>query len=269
MRKEEMKDQRETKGEETEQRTVMPKEDSLDGLSRKVRMERERKKLKEMNWKQRIGYVWDYYKIVFVILIGIVFLGSVISTIIHNMRIDTVMQTVFLNCDYLAGDSQTLWQGFEDYLGGLEKDQQLDLDFSLSVNFDSMDNATTAATIKVMAYMSEGSLDSMIMPESVYRHYAGNGTFQKMDEVLSPEELEEWEQYLDAPMRPEEGEEGIYGIRVDEAEKLAESGLYPTEEAVYLAVPVGSLGTDMSVKFLHYLMGDTAAFQQEPESLEG
>lgn len=263
------KDGKETQR-ETEQRTVMPKEDNLEGLSRRERLDRERAKLKGMGWKQRIGYIWDYYKIGFVILIGIALLGSVIGTIIHNMRIETVMQTVFLNCDYLAGDAQSLWQGFEDYLGGLEEDQQLDLDFSLSVNFDSMDTATTAATVKIMAYMSDGMLDCMIMPENIYRHYAENGTFRKMDEVLSGEELEEWKQYLDAPMQPEEGDEGIYGICVGDARKLAESGLYPEAAgAVYLAVPEGASRTGISVKFLHYLMGDAPEPAQEPENAEG
>lgn len=266
-----MKVQKEKKTEQkdTEQRIMMPKEDSLEGLSRKEKMAREKAKLKEMNWKQKIGYIWDYYKFIFVIIIGVLLLCSIIRTSIHNMGIEQVIQAAFLNCDYLGGDALNLGRGFEDYLGGLEDDQELDLDYSLSVDFDSMDTATTAATIKIMAYMSDGTLDCMIMPENVYLHYLENGAFQALDQVLSREELKEWEEYLDTERTPEEGAEGIYGIRVDKAEKLEESGLYPDSVGtVYMAFPSGSSRIGMSVELLHYLMGDEPAAETEKVEAE-
>ena len=188
-----MKVQKEKKTEQkdTEQRIMMPKEDSLEGLSRKEKMAREKAKLKEMNWKQKIGYIWDYYKLVFVIIIGVLLLCSIIRTSIHNMGIEQVIQAAFLN---------------------------------------------------------------------VYLHYLENGAFQALDQVLSREELKEWEEYLDTERTPEEGAEGIYGIRVDKAEKLEESGLYPDSVGtVYMAFPSGSSRIGMSVELLHYLMGDEPA----------
>lgn len=242
---------------EAEKRTTMPREDSLEGHSRKERMAKEREKLRGMNWKQRIGYIWDYYKFVFAGIAVVLVIGSILLSIVRGMGTEIVMQAAFLNCDYLAGDSQTLWDEFEAYLGGLEEDQELDLDFSLSIDPDSMDSATAAATIKVMAYMSDGSLDCMIMPENVYRHYLNNGTFQTLDMVLSPEEMEVWEPYLDSEQTPAEGEPGVYGICMDGASRLTESGLYPEAAGkIYFAFPVGASGTEVSVKLLHFLMGD-------------
>lgn len=238
-----------------EERTVMPKEDNLEGLSGKEQLQREKAKLKDMTWGQRIAYIWDYYKIVFVIIIAVIALGSLAATIIHNMGMEQVLQTVFFNCASGA-DTEGLEQGFVGYLGGLEKKQELMFDYSLYYDLNAEDTYSMAASTKVIAYNMTGDLDCMVMPEDLYHYYVDNGMFASLEDLLTPEELKQWEGDIDRGKQPEDTGEHPYGIRITDSQALKDSGLYPGTEEIYLGIPMNAGNMENAVAFLRFLMGD-------------
>lgn len=249
---------RKRSGTEADEDLYMAKENNLEGLSRKEKFAQEWKKLSGLSWRQRIGYLWDYYKIVPVILIAVIFLISLTVNIVHGLNMEQVLQAVFVNSDSLRADTDRLEQDFAGYLGGMEKNQELMFDYSLTLDLEGLDTGSAAAITKITAYSMNGKLDCMILPEDIYLDYVGRGMFMRLEDVLDEEEQEAWREALDERKQPEDTERFAYGVRLDGAGVLEDYGLYGGRP-VYLAIPGNAAQTEMTVKFLHFLMGEEAS----------
>ena len=98
----------------------------------KARQE-EWEKIKGLGWKARAGYLWDYYKFVLVILVFVIVGISIVRTMIIGSMTDMILEVAVLNTDTLASDAVLLREDFTDYLGGLGKHEQIQIDTSVNV----------------------------------------------------------------------------------------------------------------------------------------
>lgn len=227
-------------------------EKEMSEKPRKEKIQDELKKIKGLSWKQRIVYFWDYYKAVLVILIVIIAGVQITRTIIRNINTEELLNVVFLNSSYTSESAEQLEQDFTDYLGGIEKDQKISLDFSMAVDPQVWDNNWVAVQTKIMAYSVDGELDGIVMPESVYSIFLEQDMFMPLEEVLTANEQEKWSERLLLGKQPETGQEKLYAIRVDDAPMIQKYGLYG-EEPVYLAVIATAERTEMILEFLRFL----------------
>ncbi|MDD2958912.1 MAG: hypothetical protein PHR92_10375 [Lachnospiraceae bacterium] len=201
-------------------------------MTRKEKLAEELKKLKSMGWKARIVYIWDYYKVIFVILLVGGVLINIAVTMVKNINTKVLMNAVFFNCDYVNGDTEGLTQQFIDSLGGIEKNEMIKTDFTLMLNPDVWDNTRTATETKVTAYNLTGELDCMVMTEDVYRQYQTQGLFQQMELRLTQEEQSKWKDYLVLDAEPDLSEVGAAAGEEmpSEEDKAAAGEEMPSEE---------------------------------------
>lgn len=247
---------------------------NTDDLSLKGRFHEEIRKLKVLKGKAKLQYIWDYYKPLMAIILGIVLVITIIAQMVHNSKIDTVLSVAILNGAGFDEESQEpLINGFAEYAGiTLDEWTEISIDSSMTMDPGQMDTYTMSSMTKIMAMSGSGSLDVMLMPESVFEYYAKRGMFENLEDVLPADVMEEHKdslrmaaQYteeeqsenmnemrdgLESEAEPA-GEKMPYGIEVDRSAELQDLCPY---EPVIAAVSVSSRNRNNAINFVQYLL---------------
>lgn len=152
--------------------------------------------LKNGTLKQKIAYIWDYYK--WHILIPIVVISCLIWYIVHIITApDVILNGVLMNA-YKTETSITGEELLEDFYKVQEidsKEEEINLNTSMYYTAGN-DNANYEALQALMAWHAADSLDficgdSMALTELAYRGY-----FPDLREVLTEEQLAKYEPYF-------------------------------------------------------------------------
>ena len=87
-------------------------------MSIREEAENERQKLKNMSWKDRAWYVWEYYKFHLLAVILVIGVLSTIGTMIYRQTFTTRLSVAIIN-DRSAGASSSalLESDLREYLG--------------------------------------------------------------------------------------------------------------------------------------------------------
>jgi hypothetical protein len=226
----------------------------MDDKTIKEIIREELKKLAGLTWKQRLGYIWDYYKPLMVIILLIIGVISVIVSIYHNKQINHIFQAYLINCDSYQTDADEMLAEFTDYIGGIEALDEITIDTSISYEQDDMSQYGMASQMKIMALIAAGEVDLMIADETVYENYLTAGGLLDLNEVFSGEELTRWQDYLVEGTNAEDGTTGIFGVKLTDSPVLGRYPAYPEEDCYAMFVASGT-HTDLSAEFLDYLLG--------------
>ena len=146
----------------------------------------DKEKLAKMNFRQKVDYIWTYYKFgFFIFVLAAVIIGSFIhAQIIYNPDAITL-----LLCDTYSEDSQASYdylnQAFKNHLGLAEDDKDpLSVDDTISLKA-SGDSQNTAVMIqKLVAVIASGGADLMVLPEDGVAYYADQGYYADLQTVL-------------------------------------------------------------------------------------
>lgn len=256
----------------------------------RIRERREEwQKIRSLGFKARIGYFWDYYKIVLVIIAALILVIFLIVSIIQGMRTDTLLYVCVLNSDELDPDTERLRDDYIEARGGTGKMQEIVFDSSIEVDPDSpgISQRDVAASIKITSYVSAGAVDVFLSPSDVTEFEKEQGLFMELDDLLSEEEIERLSEsgclyYAAAPDPETEDtafrtetvkEEGqrfgenalntvpgkgqhIYAVRADQAGVLGRYGIYDDDRPVWFSIIGNSSRTEEAVRLLHFLLGE-------------
>ncbi len=213
----------------------------------------ERKKLSGMTWGQRLGYIWDYYKPLMVAVLVIIVIISIGVTIYQNMQINYIVQVYMTNCNSLEMDVDQIAADFGEYIGGLEKHDQVTVDTSVLLDSESLSEAAMAGQMKMMALSAAGDIDVVLFDEANFERYCESGALEDLESLLDQEQLAAWSDLLVPGTNSETGEEGVYALQLQNAPLLVEQNAYGGGP-VYGAVMVSSVRKDMGVAFLQFLL---------------
>lgn len=254
-------------------------------------------KMKDMTWKQRFAYYWEYYKVHTIVTVIAVIAIIVTAHSIATAK-DYAFYGILLNANMLS--SEAYGNSFGEYA---EIDMEtydcfIDADSTLSyTNSTEYDMATMQ---RIVAVVQTKELDAVVFDSQCFGQYAANEIFMDLREVLSDEQIEKYEPYfyyidMDEVRAQEEAD-----VIVD-TDEIAERGNLTAEERAALAyqhkepssmgdpVPVGifmeeapfavkshsydglvpifgvsatTQHTETSAQFLDYLWDDSIAFDQ-------
>ena len=158
-------------------------------MSIREEAENERQKLKNMSWKDRAWYVWEYYKFHLLAVILVIGVLSTIGTMIYRQTFTTRLSVAIIN-DRSAGASSSalLESDLREYLGCGKKDL-IEINESLMVDFneESTSQYGYATLAKISALAASESLDVVIGDQSAIDHYETISAYQNLEELLSPE----------------------------------------------------------------------------------
>lgn len=238
----------------------------------------ERAALKNGTPKEKLSYFWCYYK--WHVVAAAAIIGFVVSMAVsilnskENALYAAIVNTVELPpaAEYPAA--------FAEYAG--IDTQTYDILFDTTMRFgDSMDQDTLASSQKLMTYLAAGELDVFVGDDTAINQYAYNETFYDLRDILTAEQLEQYEPYfyyldqtlLDAlneaknspdydytsfTQRPDPKDPGAMdqpvpvGLYLNTAASFLESYYYSGD--VVLAVPVNSDRLENALKFIDYVL---------------
>lgn len=226
-----------------------------ENVTFKERLHEEAAKLKEMSFKDKFWYIWEYYKFPIIGVIIAVFLVGSIGSAMYNNRFDTALSCAVLNSRYdsdaLTAD-QYFNEGFRAFIG-LDENTKIDVDYSMSPTFDesAMNEYSYAELAKLTAMISSKGLDVMIGRPDVIDHYGEMDGFLNLEEALPPDLYEQVKDYLYPVTNAETGQESFCGLRLEDTSFGEKTGLILDNPV--LTVMSNSPHTDTAIQLIRYI----------------
>ena len=230
--------------------------------------------------KQKISYIWDYYK--WHILIPVIIVIAGISWIVNIITApDIILNGVMMNIYKMESDfsGEELVNGFYDAHEIDSKEEEINLNMNLYFNSDSAnDNYQTLQVL--MAWHSADSLDFITSDLPAMTDLTYRGYFSDLREVLNADQLAMYEPYFlyidqdffikrsekidemedvsdmtyPDPTKPEDMVDPIpVMIDISKSEKIAEA--YSTDNNTNaFGITANVQNTETTLNFLDYLM---------------
>lgn len=150
----------------------------------------EKEKLRSMSGRDRVWYIWAYYK--FHILAVVVAVGLICSvgSAFYNSSFKTVLYCIYVNSRGTeAVNAAPLEEGFAGHLG-LGKKELITTEVAFISFDDSATDYSYASMAKITALVASQELDILIGDEESIRHYASVNGFTDLAAELSPDVLD-------------------------------------------------------------------------------
>ena len=210
--------------------------------------------LRPMSFRQKLAYLFTYYKSWILIAILIIAAVGFTADVIIQRQQETLLQGFFTNDDYGLFDARKIQKDFSQRIS-LGKNQNiiLDDDFYIDVEGGAR-NYSAASNGKIIAYMSVGELDFIVTCKEIYEHYSGNVPMLDLRELLPEDLFQELEHCM------------VYGRNYDAQGNLQENcpvaidlrdsryirNAALPEGSFYLFVPYQAPHREMICEFIRY-----------------
>ena len=223
-------------------------------MTLKENMKTERSKLKQLTFGKKMEYIWDYYKPQMAGLLGIIVVIIVAAQIIVNSQITTELSVGLFNSIGPEEDIDALSRDFADFAGLNGAKQELIFDTTYQMDLEANDSVTVSVQSKVIAAVSAGAMDVMLMPEDIYEYYSDSGMFVDLKEILPKEEYAKYQSLFRMGQNSDDTEEKAYGLCLEQNKKL--SGILPYDKVI-LCVAVNTENENNIQKFVYYLLSES------------
>lgn len=209
-------------------------------MTPKEKRELERKKLASMTLGQKIGYLWEYYKIWLLILAVVIMFISMFVTMYQNSQKISLMGLAVANSTTLS-DTSGVTEDLIEMLGTGDEHETVTVDTSYYFNED-IANTDPNIIMKFSTMVAAQSIDVLISSEHVMDYYKDQEMFLMPSEYLSEEQI--------AALGDRVSE---YGVRIDGSSLLEKWDLV-AYEPVYFTVIANSPNVENAVKLLEKLV---------------
>ena len=209
-------------------------------MTPKEKRKLERKKLASMTLGQKIGYLWEYYKIWLLILAVVIMFISMFVTMYQNSQKINLMGMAVANSTTLS-DTSGVTEDLIEMLGTGDEHETVTVDTSYYFNED-IANTDPNIIMKFSTMVAAQSIDVLISSEHVMDYYKDQEMFLMPSEYLSEEQI--------AALGDRVSE---YGVRIDGSSLLEKWDLV-AYEPVYFTVIANSPNVENAVKLLEKLV---------------
>lgn len=207
----------------------------------KYLIQREWSNLKGLTPRERVYYVWDYYKMAIAILtLVLVLLIAGFAYTLGRGRV--VLYVVLVNA---AESDSSLFTTLLEEEGVNMDGCKVEVEDSYRLLLEE-ESITNASTVQVLAALfSMGDMDIFASDEAVFQRYAVQGGLEDLSLLLPAELLKAHE--TDLYYAQVNGAEVLCGIRMGENSPLQEAGWYCGDIVVGIASNAGNLGNAVTV----------------------
>jgi len=208
--------------------------------------------LKPLSWKDRVDYIWTYYKWTLVIVFMVIVLVGPLFAGLHNSRIEQLYNGALANVMVTDEGEYYITDGWRDELGGHKKWSDCTL---ISSYFQSYEDSTDAvseynAIMTIVVRLLMGDLDYLIMDNYAMTYFISEGTFAPLGDVLPEEMLAQYEEKLVYAVN-ENDEQFPVAIDLTDTDFIKDNGI--STDFVYIAFPENSHNAELNDEFLQYL----------------
>jgi hypothetical protein len=213
--------------------------------------EQEKKKMKNMNTREKMGYIWDYYKIhiilsAAVLAVAVLFIHSIISAP------DRVLNVVLMGEQMNIEDMERFNKEAEEGLLGKSAGRKaIDVQFLYSTS-DKDDPLVLQSMQKFTILMAAGDIDILVLGRQDFEAYSKSGMFLNLEQVDGITAGNG--NFKNAIIRAagSDGREAPYGIDAGFISALKDMG-YDSEGKV-MCVASNSKRLDMAGEFLNWII---------------
>jgi len=209
----------------------------------------EREKLKEMTLKGKFSYLWEYYRIKALIILGAF---ALCAYIIYNIVTpDVVTQFYAAIVDSPLSDDAVA--DFTDkFAASLQLDPKTEaVNINPTFYFSADDEYAMNMKQALTTYVSSQEVDVIIAPEAQFSKYAYNGYFDKISDQLPTNIYSNLTDYFYLTSTEEDSEVNTYGIYLRDTELF--SATKDSEIQYILGIVVNSPHKENTIEFIRAL----------------
>lgn len=213
-----------------------------------------RETLKKMPPKKRIEHLWIYYKWVLGVLAFFALVAVIAVNGIQNINTEILLSGELVNVNIYEDGANYLTADYFEKLQGVKGKQRIDIieSFLGDLNNSEYAESNYYVVVRTVAAVAAQELDYMMMDERSLSRYLSEDLFIDLNELFTPQELEQMGDDL-VYLRYEET-----GIRIPVAINIKESGYakkyIDSEKATYIAFIVNTTKPEACRAFWDYLM---------------
>lgn len=234
---------------------------------------REKEKLKSLHGMKKIQYIWDYYKLHFVVLFIVLYIiGYALYG--HFTYKKPLLYTALVN---VSASEKLTRKLSSDFLDSVQTDLSGE-DFRLYTGLYLTDDAdspyheyTYASQMKILASINAGQLDVVLMDKEAFDAFSQNGYLCNLEKLLSSSPLHnDLKPYLvtntailednsiDLALDPSVAYQAVtdeYPMALDLSQQglIQEAGFTDT---VYLGIIENSPRKKMAINYIYYLFSE-------------
>jgi len=180
------------------------------------------KRLKEMSLREKVDYIWTYYKGYFIAPIVAIAMISVLLTADGGNKKETVLNGVLVNQFLKTEVIEEIEREMLLALDGELETQEVYLDAAVSIDLKSQDVDTIDNLGKITTYVFSEDLDFMIVEPDIARHYAGLNGLADLAECM-PKEL--FEKFDEAELFSYGESKAVLGFYIKDAQFVDDYGI--------------------------------------------
>lgn len=216
---------------------------------------KEREEMKNAPLGKKLQYVWNYYWVQILIVVGLILTIAGVFFVVTNKK-EPVLNGIYVNCykaDYVNGE---LIADFIEEQDIDLKNQEIyfvtDLTYRLD---DGMTSSTTnkQTTQALTIYHESGTMDFVVGQKEVMEELALKNYFADLADILTEEQYQALEPYF-ISFPNSKGEQVPVLVDMSKSEILKEGFEDEAKDSLVFGVVIGAPHKEMVGKYMEYLM---------------
>lgn len=212
----------------------------------------EKEKLREMNFKGKVNYLLEYYKLH---ALAIVIVIALIIYFIYTLFNPTVVPRFYAAMINNTIDNTVLKQYSDDFSEKLSLNPKREtVLFNTNFSFGTDDSYSASMKTALIAYIQAKEVDVIIAPEAIFYEYAYSGIFRELSDQLPTDIYSSLTDKFYLSDTEENKEKKVYGIYVTDTKLYKDHSL--STEPYILGILANSPNTENTIKFIRYLFNE-------------
>ena len=207
--------------------------------------------MKDMTWRERIDYIWTYYHVHILIVVGVAALViSFLVTVLAPQK-QVVFSGTTVNVTLSDAGRQYLTEQLFASMGGTDPEKQEVLCQESTLGQTEYGDTTGAEIMTLVAEIAAQSLDYIIMDELSMEYLSRGGWFGDVTEELTQKHLDLFADKL-YTVQTEEGE--ILPVAIDITDLPFTQACTLKAKKVYLILPGNTERVEKTDEFVDWLL---------------
>ncbi|WP_099466557.1 hypothetical protein [Konateibacter massiliensis] len=219
----------------------------------KEKFQIEKEKLSKMKFKDKVGYIWEYYKYWIIgTIAGIILIYGIVDAQIENSK-PTYLYLTLVNTNLMSSNETTLMDDFAAYAQLDLSDTRLNMDTSIQMDPEVSDEYSMNSSAKMFAQFASKTIDATIMDKDMVNFFADVDAFADLSEVL-PADFYEAHKDNFITGTDSEGNKFICAIDISDSVIFQRTNAY--QVTPYYSIVANTENLDNTIEFLQYLYSE-------------
>lgn len=161
-------------------------------MTKKEKRQMRKEQLKSMKGKERLDYIWTYYKLEIAMAVFFVIIGVLAINWLLGFRYDQILYVGVVNSEQCNGEQMAA--DYKEFIGNNNKFDEVDVDTSMEIDPSGNTN-DFYGEFRFSVYNSAPVLDVVIVDQEVFEVYDDSGLFMNLEDFFT-EDAQEYQELI-------------------------------------------------------------------------